>query len=249
MTARKTDRRGLLFRHLARFAAAVALAGAVLPARAVVLAIETFDSDEAGWTDRDPGDMTVSHSAGMGQPAGSLAGAFLPQGFFPVSQTDAFLADSGASGGAFVGDYYNTYATFTSFSLDLYADTTLPSDLILRIGDGTDTFFYNIAPQMTATGAWNSVVVPLTMAYGGWYGGSAAQFSNVLSNVAFVEVQVTRSGTSAQNYFLDNFALTSDTILFVPEPNSVFLFVFGFAVLRHYRHRLIRNPSPYANAG
>lgn len=218
-----------------------------LPARAVVLAIETFDTDMAGWVDRDPGDMAVSHAAGVGNPAGSLSGAFLPQGFFPVSQTDAFRADAGSSAGAFVGDYHTTHAGFTSFTFDLFADTTLPSDVILRISDGTGTFFYNVAPQFTSVGTWNSVLVPLTFAYGGWYGGSSAQFSNVLAQVAHVEVQISRSGTSGATYLLDNFALTSDTILFVPEPGSAFLLVFGFFLLRRYRHRLFRNRSPYAN--
>jgi hypothetical protein len=67
------------------------------PATAAVLALEDFSVDP-GWMDRDPGEMTVTHNAGIGNPAGSLQGTFAAQGA-PLPEVDAFRIDGGESGG------------------------------------------------------------------------------------------------------------------------------------------------------
>ena len=220
-----------------RWAAVVTLAallGAARPARAAVLATETFGSGSSGWVDRDPAEMTVSYNAG------SLLGSFASQGS-PSFESDAFRATAASSGGAFSGDLYVTYPTFSSLTFDFLADDVLPSTLILRIGDGVNTFLYNVNPQLNALSTWTTVNVSLAYSPG-WIGGSASQFSGVLSNVAFMDVQVGRNGTGAQDYRLDNFTLQDGPAGgsggAVPEPNSIGLLLVGIGAVYHLRRRL-----------
>ena len=229
-------------------ALALALAGA---ARGAVFYTETFSSSgtvggPSGWVDRDPGKMVDSWNSGFGHPAGSDQGTFAAQ-VFSLPQTDAWEANSTSSGGSFTGDYWVDTVGFTGFRLDFYAANVLPSDATLRFGDGTHVFSYSLGSQITAPGQWNQIGVTLNYALGGWFGGTAAQFSNTLHSVTFVDVQVSRNGRGAQTYYLDNFGL-SNSLIFVPEPTSG-LFWFGWAlVFGGLRRKLAarRERSPYA---
>ena len=218
-------------------------------AQGAVFYTDTFASGLDGWVDRDPGKMTDSYNSGFGNPAGSDQGTFAAQ-VFPVPQTDAWRANSGTATGAFTGNYWATVPGFTGYRFDFYAANVLPSDLTLRFGNGTSTFSLALLPinlNITSVGSWYSVGVTLDYSQGGWFGGTAAQFSNTLSNVTFVDVQVTRNGTGAQTYNLDNFALVNQ-LIFVPEPTSG-LFWFGWAlVFGGLRRKLAgrRQRSPYA---
>ncbi len=222
----------------ARIVLLALLLGAAAPARAAVLATETFGSGSSGWVDRDPSEMTVSYNAGFGNAAGSLQGSFASQGS-PAFESDAFRATAASSGGAFSGDFYTTYPTFSAITFDFLALDILPSTLIFRIGDGVNTFLYNVNPQLTSLATWTTINVSLAYS-GSWLGGSAAQFSNVFSNVTFMDVQVARNGTGSQDYFLDNFTLHGGTQPgggAVPEPNSIGLLLVGVGtVFRMRRH-------------
>lgn len=215
------------------------LVGAVVPSRAAVLSTETFGSGSSGWVDRDPVEMTVSYNAGFGNTAGSLQGSFASQGS-PAFESDAFRATAASSGGAFSGDFYTTYPTFSAITFDFLAMDILPSTLIFRIGDGVNTFLYNVNPQLNALATWNNISVSLAYS-GNWLGGSAAQFSNVFNNVTFMDVQVARNGTGAQDYFVDNFTLHGGTQPggeSVPEPNSIGLLLVGVGTMFRLRRHL-----------
>jgi hypothetical protein len=198
--------------------------------QAAVFYTETFSGSLNGWTDRDPGEMSVAYQSGFGDPAGSARGQFGNQ-LFPVPQTDAFRIDSGSSGGAFTGNYWDSYAGFTGFKFNFYATNVLPSTLSIRFGDGTNVFTGALSWQVLSTGSWYTVRVPLDYYNGhvAWFGGTAAQFSNALSAVSFIDIEITRNGTGTQRYFVDNFSLV-DELLFVPEPTSG-LFWFGWALV------------------
>lgn len=222
-------------------------AALLLPAAApaAVFYTETFDSGTAGWTDRDPGELTAGASATVGNPAGSLRGSFGTQ-LIPTPQTDALRAGTGASGGNFAGNYYADVAGFTGFKFEFYSTNVLPTDLSVRFGNGTNTFTLAVGYQVPSLGVWYTVGVPLDYSWG-WFGGTAAQFSNTLSSVSFVEVQITRNGGTAQSYYVDNFRLVNE-LIFVPEPASG-LFWFGWAlVFGGLRRKLTarRSRSPYA---
>jgi hypothetical protein len=188
--------------------------------------------------------MTDSASTFGWYSTGSLQGSFNAL-TFPTPQTDAWRANSGTATGAFTGNYW-ALTNFTGWQFMFFASNVLPSSLVVRFGDGTNVFSYAIGTAAMATGNWYAVSVPLTYSII-WKGGSAGQFSNALSSVNFIDIEVSRNGNKKQTYFIDNFSLT-DQILFVPEPTSG-LFWFGWAlVFGGLRRRLAgRGPrSPYA---
>lgn len=207
--------------------AMVSLCGA---SRGAVLTSEPFAANDAGWLDRDPVKMTVSYDSGFGNLGGSLRGSFASQALAFV-QTDAFRATNTSSGGAFVGDYSNA-TNYTGFSFDFFAGTVLPSDLIVRFYGAGQLFSFGVNQQVFGVGSWYNVQVPLD--YGmGWLGSGQTAFSNALANVQWVDVQVTRTGTGAQNYWMDNFTLTDQPLnpLLVPEPGTGLLALSGLGLL------------------
>lgn len=227
-------------------AAVIGFAGLCLaqPSTAAVFYTETFDSTLSGWVDRDIGKMSVAASAGFGDPAGAMRGSFSAQAF-ATPQVDAFRATSAASGAAFSGNY-NGLTGLTGFKFEMLASNVLPSAVSIRIGNGTNLFSFAVAPQIVTVGSWYTVGVPLTFQQG-WFGGTASQFSNVLNNVTFVDIEINRNGTGSQVYFVDNFRLVNE-LIFVPEPTSG-LFWFGWAlVFGGLRRKLTsrKNRSPYA---
>lgn len=206
-----------------------------LSAEAAVILTEAFETTASGWVDRDAGDMTVSHAGMVGSPAGSLAGTFALQDV-PSPQTDAWRANGGSSSGSFVGNYWTGLGGFFGWSFSFYAVDVLPSDLQIRFNGGGPTFFSGLLGQVHSVGSWYTVQAPTTYA-GNWFGGSAVQWSNALANVQYVEVQVTRNGTTAQSYYFDNFSNGSSggdpgpSGSAVPEPGGVGIVLLGAGML------------------
>jgi hypothetical protein len=226
-------------RHLV-FALALLLAGSGM-VRAAVVSIESFDSGLNGWTDRDAGEMAVSHDGGVGNPAGSMEGSFAVQGF-PVPQTDAFVINSG---GDFVGNY-TSYGVggLTAISFDLYAEDIAPSDLFIRLIDGSETFTYQFMSAGTMPlDTWTTYNINLAWAYG-WVGSSESAFNTALTSVDQLEIQLTRSGTGSQFFFLDNVTTYDDPLgpppdtSAVPEPAVGLLLLQGAMILRGIRSRI-----------
>lgn len=210
--------------------------GLSLRSSAVVPASETFDVNSAGWLDRDPAEMTVGFAAGFGNPSGSLQGTFASQGS-PSFESDAFRVTSAGSGGDFSGNLYLSYTNFSTVEFAFYAEDILPTTFIIRIGDGTNTFLYNLNPQLASAATWTTVSVSLAY-LASWLGGSATQFSNLFTSVAFMGVQVGRNGTGVQDYFLDNFTLNfNETLAAVPEPATFGMLLIGLTTLFMIRKR------------
>lgn len=210
-----------------------------LNAQAAQVIVESFGT-AAGWTDGDEdggSGMAVSHSAGTGNPAGSLQGTFAEQ-VWEFPETDSFMIDSGTD---FLGNY--TAAGITGFQFDLRG-SVVPSDLALRIWSDTSTFFYvlNLA-GMTANN-WNSTFsVPLQYNYGtGWQSDGEAAFQLALADITRVEVQLTRNGAEEQTFYLDNFSTLNTPFeepSAVPEPSSGLMVIYLGALLFGVRRRVM----------
>jgi hypothetical protein len=222
-----------------RFIGYCLLAGlfAAVPVGAAIVIVEDFEGGANGWTDRDAGEMTVTHQASVGAPAsGAMQGVFAGQ-VFAVPQTDAFIINSGT-------DFLGGYAGITGFTFDLFALNVLPSDATLRLISGANTFFYTLNLAAMGVGVWTGFEVSLTYS-SGWVGGAAA-FNAALSSVDQVEVQLTRSGLAAQTYYLDNFATTDQDFgdggggggSAVPEPDSLTLILFAGLLVLVARNRM-----------
>lgn len=181
--------------------AAVGMASAY----AAVVYTEAWDASDAGWTSSDSL-MAVSQAGGVGNPAGSLLGAFAEQGV-PSPETDAFYADSSASSGSYTGDYWADLGNFYGWTFNFYAEHILPSAFYMRFSDGVNTYQANLLGQLGGVGSWSTVSTPaLSYGVGGWLGpGGLAGLSNALANVQWVEVRFDRNTEIGQNYYLDNF--------------------------------------------
>lgn len=202
-------------------------------ARAAVLYLEGFTDTDGGWGTRD-GEMVVSNDGGNDW----LVGSFASQGFFPVPETDAFLIDSGAN---FRGGYSTAAPNpLTQIQFRLMANDVLPSDLFIRLVNGSDVFSYQFNLGSMSVGSWSTFTVNLLWNYG-WSGPSESAFNSALGagGVDQVEIQLTRSGTGAQFYFLDD-VQTLDTDLggggggggsAVPEPNQALMMLLGAALV------------------
>ncbi|MBU0678802.1 MAG: hypothetical protein KJ626_11885 [Verrucomicrobia bacterium] len=200
--------------------------GGVARADLVDVYVETWTGDMADWTDRDAGEMAAQWSS-FGQPDGSLMSFFPVQGF-PFPETDAVRASVSSSGGALSGDYWRGSFTPYSWGFDFYAEDTLPSALQIRFSGNGSTFFTSVIGQVPAVGGWATVGVSLSSP-GDWVGGDAMAFSNALEAVDWIDVQITRSGSDQQTYYLDNFARVDSHI---PEPETFILLLVGAFLVR-----------------
>jgi len=183
-------------------------------ASAAIVTTEDFSTD-IGVTDRD-GIINATYDGGNDW----MTGSFSLQ-MFPVPQQDAFVITDPD----FTGDYSGNGVT--QFSFQMFAVNVVPSDLFIRIVDGANVFSYQFNPIIGMLNNWQTFTVDLAYSFG-WSGGESA-FNTALTSVDSIEIQITRSGTAAQEYRLDNLQ-TFDTPLnngggggpsAVPEPNTI----------------------------
>ena len=207
-------------------------------AAVVVLQQETFDANPGGSYSASGSFSASGFTSGTGNTlvdvdagatggnsasgAGSFEGSFAAQGA-PAPETGTLtITDPG-----FLGSYATAYPGYSSFywRFAFYADV-LPADLIISIGNGTDTFLYNVLGQVSA-GTWNNVYVP----FSGWIGGPGSFPSgDPIAGMNTIALTWSRSGTGAQQYYFDDFTLFGDDSgggggggSAVPEPNTLFL--------------------------
>ncbi len=199
---------------------AVTTAGDVF---AAVYYVESFTDDSAGWEDRDAGKMLVAYSSDTGNGPGSLSGYFEAQDV-SLPEIDAFRISTTSSAGSFTGDYWADLPSFSSWSFSFYAVDVLPSFLMVSFDAGGTLFNRLVTTQVGGIGQWYTVTVPLSYDVN-WFGGSAAAFSGGLSNVGYIDIQLSRSGSDEQTYRLDNFGVSGfgEGDSAVPEPTTLAL--------------------------
>ncbi|MBP7830408.1 MAG: hypothetical protein KA248_10865 [Kiritimatiellae bacterium] len=217
----------------------VLLAGGVSPEGAVIYTA-AWDATDDGWVGRDSV-AGISFAGGFGDPAGSMLATFAEQGI-PAAEVDAFRATASASGGAFTGDYWADLGEFYGWTFRFYAATELPSDLQVRFrGSSGPALIYNALPQLGGVGSWYTITVPATYS-GNWFGGTETAWSNALASVQWVDIQIGRSGSGAEeSYYLDGFRHSEDDpdppdppdpSNAVPEPTPFVLVLAAALVLR-----------------
>lgn len=140
----------------------------------------------------------------------------------------------------FLTEYDTAYPGYATYSLGFafYAGV-LPTDLLITIGNGSSTYIYNALPQITATG-WNDVYLSFSS---GWIG-SGSSISDPLNTMTYIDISWSRNGSSAQQFYLDDFTLFGDDTggggggSAVPEPNTALMILSGIVLLslRKWRH-------------
>lgn len=190
---------------------------------AAVFVLQDFSSNPS-WADRDSNEMLVTWTSGFGNGPGSMWGQFDSRDA-PFAETDAMRINSGSAPG-FIGNYNSMYGG-SGFDLDaayfqfqFYSDDVLPSDLRIRINGGGSTFSRSVYSQVIG-GLDNWYTVNVDLSYSGWLGGTSAQYSNVFNSVSWIDIQLTRSGTGVQNYYVDNFGLYSVGEIVDPSGDAV----------------------------
>ena len=214
------------------------LMAAATAARGAVVYTETFDISGAnGWGNRAGGLMSVSGPASLGSPASdALQGSFAASGSPLI--TDAFNI---SSGGDFVGDYTSLgVGGLTQFKFDLYAENAVPSDLfIYLVSGGVDYYSYQLNLSGMVVDSWRTFTVNLDGV--GWSG--PGDFSTALGSVSEVQIELTRNGTSAQAFYLDNIQTLDGPVSgssAVPEPNTLLMLSLAGAGLFSFRRYLSR---------
>ena len=131
--------------------------GLALRAQDAVYVVEDFESGDPAWVDRDSGEMDVDWNNSFGfSSSSSMEGTFALQ-IIPSPETDAMRITGASSGGDYSGDFYTDYTGFVpdtaSLSFYFYSEDVLPSDLRIRISDGTYLFSQSVSAQLTLVGS------------------------------------------------------------------------------------------------
>lgn len=183
------------------------------PLAAASLYLETFstDNDTSGWFH-----LSTGTSDFLNQDPG--------QDNLQAGATDFtvlyVIADSGSSGGAFVGDFSAGGVGAFQFDLNISSSSAV-TNLFFELGNLTDgeTWAYNLA--LPAFGTTTTFLVPLDGA--GWTQSSGSQpFSYILGNTEETAIGFGSGGTGSMTASIDN-------VQSIPEPASIALL--GFATL------------------
>lgn len=177
---------------------AVVLAFSACASHAATSFTEEFATNLSGWTNL-PGIGFVAWK----QTTDVAQVQFALQQPFAFPESAVLLAGTGASGGAFNGDYDAVPAGVLGF--DFMAVQMNPSALQVEWRSGTNIFFKSLGSIIGSTGVWHSFCLPLGPDDGAfWAGASPAAFAQARTSVTAVAITVQRNGsTAAQQYRLD----------------------------------------------
>lgn len=168
------------------------------------------DGTARGWNRRDVLNSQVLKTA---VAAGSLEVSFPLQSTMPYPQVELLAADSGASGGAFAGDYLA--AGVDRIELRASCEGAVPGllEVVLTTGSGRRWF---LPLTGAVTGTWSELraAVDFDAGWKAGAGGTREQFLADLRDVAMLGVRVQRGGTTAKHVFrLDDVRLNGRSAL------------------------------------
>lgn len=161
---------------------------------------EDFDSSTAEWLSQPSGSMNLSQGTN-GNPGGSLQGSFsAQQNAFPQSGSfigpESFVASQFAS----VGDLRSCLLGF-----DFKAGSTNPAAFRVRIGDSSSRqisrFLNAIIDDIDH---WYSFRLSLASPGAGSWDGDIGLFDEIIQDVSFFSIDISRNGENVQSYQLDN---------------------------------------------
>lgn len=172
----------------------LALALTAAGAQAASIKTESFTGGRMGWTNTGTWVTAGTNNA--------LRGQFGPQGI-PIPENGGWVATNTSSGAAFVGDY--TAAGIQLIGFSFKAENVLPSSALIRWYGPTSSYFRSFTSHVLATGVWYRLAFALTdKETSGWVGGGSEGFALGLTNVQWIEIQVSRSATNVQRYLVDD---------------------------------------------
>ena len=173
---------------------------------AASLATETFTDTNGGWQGLTNSPMVLTNLTSGGNPGGYLRGSFSAIGI-PTPDAGAFVVTGRLASANFIGDYMGVEAHLLGF--DFRANEVVPgvNGLRINIFSGTKFMVRRLNAIVTATGVWYRIRLPLLAPELGGWEENDLPFSSIMTNVTRLEIEITRNGTGAQTYLLDNFFL------------------------------------------
>jgi len=161
---------------------------------------ENFDANATAWIAMPSGSMNLSHNPG-GNPNGSLAGTFpAQQNAYPQS-------------GSFVGPASFVSSQFTGvgdlrtclFGFDFKAASTNPASFRVRIGDSSSRQVSRfLSAMIDEVDRWYSFRLSLASPETGSWDGDVEHYDEIINNVAYFSIDISRNGEASQTYQLDN---------------------------------------------
>jgi len=165
-------------------------------------AVETWDTGATeSWVRWDPLNQAPSS---VSNPTNYLRAVFGSQ-TMSVPQMHILRADTNASSGVFVGDYWD--AAITNATFDLYCESHIPKQLSLYFY-GAGRWWGSYLPLPGGTG-WTHYDVPVRHGSDWRFGGEvSAEFKAAMKAVEWIGLVIERNvSLDSQAYGLDNFSL------------------------------------------
>lgn len=161
---------------------------------------ENFSSGASEWIALPAGSMSLVHQA-AGNPDGSLAGTFsTQQNAYP--QSGSFVGPA-----TFITEQFGGAGDLRSCLLgfDFKAASTNPVAFRVRIGDGSSRQISRfLSAMIDEVDHWYSFRLSLASPHAGSWDGDVGHFDEIINNVDYFSIDISRNGEAAQAYLIDN---------------------------------------------
>jgi len=129
--------------------------------------------------------------------------------------------------------YAGTWSNYMGIGFDFWSDDVVANALQVRWQSSTNSYVWGYVLTPPPTQSWSSVWAPLAN-WDDWAidpFGSEDQFLADLSTIDWIGVYVSRSGSGAQDYGIDNFGLH------IPEPAELIMLAVALATSAYSRRK------------
>jgi hypothetical protein len=179
---------------------------------AIVPFTETFSANASNWTGGAVWDPAGHIDTPTNVNAASFGVVIGPRG----------QASNGASGGAFVGNWFTDGVAALTF--DVRHDAPLPLSFGARFASPMNfPGAIGLAFAPVPAGTWTTVMIPITPAFPGWVSFEGSDFNTVFSNVGNVQLLYSVPAALAGTGTIINFE--ADNVRIVPGAGTAALLV------------------------